>query len=105
MNRRLPPLTLQQAAEQSPTLASLVARAQDTDHRLRAIMELISPELRDAVQAGPANDKDWCLLVNGSAAAAKLRQLLPTLQARLKSAGWEVVTIRIKVRAAPSRSV
>ncbi len=68
-------------------------------------MELISPELRAAVQAGPANDKDWCLLVNGSAAAAKLRQLLPSLQARLKSAGWEVATIRIKVRAATSHSL
>jgi hypothetical protein len=37
------------------------------------------------------------LLVNGSAAAAKLRQLAPMLQARLKSRGWDVSTIRIKV--------
>ena len=67
-------------------------------------MELISPELRAAVQAGPANDKDWCLLVNGSAAAAKLRQLLPALLAKLNSGGWDVASIRVKVRTATPRA-
>lgn len=105
MSLRPASLTLQQAAEQSTTLAGLVARAQDSEYRLRTIMELIPPELRAAVRAGPAGDKDWCLLVNGSAAAAKLRQLQPTLQARLKSAGWEIATIRIKVLAATSHSL
>jgi hypothetical protein len=38
------------------------------------------------------------MLVSGSAAAAKLRQLAPTLQARLKARGWNVATLRIKVQ-------
>lgn len=104
MNRRLAPFTLQQAVEQSPTLAGLAAQARDTTERLRALEELIPGELRGAIQAGPVNEKDWCLLVRSSAAAAKLRQLLPVLQARLKAKGWEVSTIRLKVqmsRAAP----
>ena len=97
MNRRLHPLTLQQAAEDSPTLASLMARARDASERLQAIQELIPPEMRSAVQAGPVDGNSWCLLVRGSAAAAKLRQLVPALQARLKSKGWADVTLRLKV--------
>jgi len=98
MNRRLAPFTLQQAVEQSPTLASLAAMTRDTNERLKALESLIPVELRDAIQAGPVGEHDWCLLVRGSAAAAKLRQLLPTLQTRLKARGWEISTIRIKVQ-------
>ena len=100
MNRRsVPPFTLQQAAEGSPTLASLIARARDAGERLRAVEGLIPPAMRPAVQAGPAEGDVWCLLVNGSAAAAKLRQLTPLLKVRLRNKGWEVSNIRIKVRA------
>ncbi|RYF75132.1 MAG: hypothetical protein EOO22_05485 [Comamonadaceae bacterium] len=99
MIRRPPSVTLQQAVEQSPTLASLATRSADTQNRLRSIQSLIPPELRPAVQAGPVGEKDWCLLVEGSAAAAKLRQLLPSLQARLRMKGWEVCAIRLKVRS------
>lgn len=63
------------------------------------MQELIPPELRPAVQAGPVEGGTWCLLVQGSAAAAKLRQLVPLLQTRLKSRGWDDVTLRIKVLA------
>jgi hypothetical protein len=100
MNRRSHhPVTLQQAAEDSPTLAGLMARARDAEERLQAIRDLIPPELRAAVQAGPAEDGSWCLLVQGSAAAAKLRQLVPALQARLKSRGWGETSLRLKVLA------
>jgi hypothetical protein len=46
----------------------------------------------------------WCLLVTGNAAAAKLRQLLPALQAHLRSRGWEVNSIRLKVQITQKRS-
>ena len=50
MNRRsTPPFTLQQAAEDSPTLASLIARARDAGDRLRAVEELIPPLMRPAI--------------------------------------------------------
>ena len=99
MNRRFNPVSLQQAAQDSPTLASLAARARDASERLQAVEELIPPEMRAAVQAGPVEGGTWCLLVQGSAAAAKLRQLIPMLQTRLKARGWDEVTLRIKVLA------
>jgi hypothetical protein len=38
--------------------------------------------------------------VDSSAAAAKLRQVLPALQAHLCGRGWEVNSIRLKVQLA-----
>ena len=98
VNRRLQSITLQQAADGSSTLAGLLARARDASDRLKAIEELIPAELRRSVRAGPAEGDVWCLLVQGSAAAAKLRQLMPRLVTRLKSRGWDVASIRLKVQ-------
>jgi len=95
--RTPPPISLQDAAEGSPTLGSLMARARDAAERLKAVEGLIPPAMRSAIQAGPAEGDVWCLLVKGSAAAAKLRQLSPMLVTRLKNRGWDVATIRIKV--------
>jgi ethanolamine ammonia-lyase small subunit len=54
--------------------------------------------LRAGIQAGPIEDGAWCLLVSSNAVAAKLRQLLPALQAHLNSKGLGVASIRIKVQ-------
>jgi hypothetical protein len=97
--RRFHPVTLQQAAEESPTLAALAQRARESSERLQAVQSLIPPALRPAVKAGPIEGAQWCLLVQGNAAAAKLRQLLPMLTGRLKEQGWAVETIRLKVQA------
>jgi hypothetical protein len=99
IHRRFKPQTVQQAADGSATLAGLLARARDAGERLRAIETLIPIEMRPAVKAGPAEEDVWCLLVQGSAAAAKLRQLAPALVARLNAKGWKVASIRIKVQA------
>jgi len=99
MNSRYNAISLQQASEDSPALAGLLARARDSAERLAAVQHLIPAEMRPSVQAGPAEGDVWCLLVTGSAAAAKLRQLLPALLARLRTQGWEVSTIRLKVQA------
>ena len=58
---------------------------------------LIPPAMRAAIQAGPIEGGSWCLLVRGNAAAAKLRQLLPALAAGLRSKGYAVDSIRLKV--------
>ncbi len=91
-------VSLQQAAQESPTLARLSELARESGQRLEAIQGLIPEALRAAVQPGPIDGETWCLLVHGNAAAAKLRQLLPSLQSRLRSQGWEVNAIRLKVR-------
>ena len=98
MNRRLHPVTLMQAAEDSPTLARLAELARESGERLKAIEILIPDALRSAVKAGPIDGANWCLLVGSNAAAAKLRQLLPALQSRLRDRGWQVNSIRLKVQ-------
>ncbi len=97
--RRFHPVTLQQAAEESPTLAALASLARESGERLQAVQGLIPPALRPAVQAGPIEGTEWCLVVKGNAAAAKLRQLLPMLAGRLRAKGWPVEVIRLKVQA------
>jgi hypothetical protein len=97
--RRLHPVTLQQAAEDSPTLARLAQLARESAERLAAVESLIPHSLRGAVRAGPIDGSDWCLLVNSSAAAAKLRQLLPALLNCLCDRGWQITSIRLKVQA------
>lgn len=97
-HRRLSqPLTVQQAVGNSPTLARLAELIQDSNNRLKAIESLLPGNLRAAVKAGPIDGDSWCLLVNGNAAAAKLRQLVPLLQAALQRQGWRVSSIRLKI--------
>jgi hypothetical protein len=97
-NRRLHPVTLQQAADASPTLARLAQLARDSGERLEAVELLIPAPLRSAVRPGPIDGPVWCLLVDSNAAAAKLRQVVPALLNHLRDRGWEVNSIRLKVQ-------
>ena len=90
-------LSVLQAAEASPQLATLAARAEASTQRLAAVRPLLPGTLASQVEAGPLEGGDWCLLVKSSAAAAKLRQMLPTLQAHLSQRGMAVEVIRLKV--------
>jgi hypothetical protein len=98
--RRLHPVSLQQAAEDSPTLARLAQLARESGERLAAVESLIPLSLHSAVRPGPIEGPAWCLLVDSSAAAAKLRQLVPALLNRLRDRGWQVTSIRLKVQVA-----
>ena len=51
------------------------------------------------MRPGPIDDAGWSLLVPSGAAASKLRQLLPELQAALKAEGWPQTPLRIRVHA------
>jgi hypothetical protein len=97
MNRRHQAIPLHEAAEASPTLGRLAQLARESGERLKAIQSLIPAPLRSSVRPGPIEGTTWCLLVEGNAAAAKLRQLLPLLQQKLISRGWEVTAIRLRV--------
>jgi hypothetical protein len=90
-------LSLQQAAEASPSLSRLAALVRETGECLRIVEPVLPPGLRAAVKAGPLEEGTWCLLVSSNAVAAKLRQLLPALQEQLRRQGRHVTTIRIKV--------
>jgi hypothetical protein len=97
MRRHNQAQSLLQAAQDSPTLAQLTSLMQESTRRLRSLDSLIPPNLRTALQAGPIEGSDWCILVSSNAAAAKLRQMVPAMQAHLKSKGHDVQTIRLKV--------
>ena len=97
MRRHNQAQSLLQAAQESPTLAQLTLLMRESTQRLRALDALIPPALRTALQAGPIEGTTWCLLVSNNAAAAKLRQMLPALQAHLQSKGFEIQSIRLKV--------
>lgn len=103
MDRRAHSFTLQQATEASPTLARLAELSRDSVARLKAVSTLIPASMRPAITAGPIDGSVWCLLVDNNAIAAKLRQLLPALQAHLRSKGWDITSIRLKVRDARTR--
>jgi hypothetical protein len=107
MNPRHHPLTLLQASQDSPMLARLIDLNRDSVARLKAIESLLPAPLRPAVKAGPIEGTVWCLLLDNNAAAAKIRQLVPALEAHLRSKGWELGSIRIKVRvtARPQQGV
>jgi hypothetical protein len=98
MNRRHHSVTLLQASQGSPTLARLTELSRDSVARLKAIELLIPASLRTAVKAGPIEGPVWCLILDSNAAAAKIRQILPTLESHLRVNGWEVNSIRLKVQ-------
>ena len=91
-------VTLQQASQDSPVLMRLTELARDSVARLAAIQSLIPAPLRSSIKAGPIEGVTWCLLLDNNAAAAKIRQLLPALQAHLRTKGWAVDSIRLKVQ-------
>lgn len=96
--RRHHAISLQQASHEAPELTQLLRQTQEAQQRLRCIRPLIPENLRAAVQAGPIEDaQHWCLLVSSHAAAAKLRQLLPAFAAHLRTKGWQVEHIRLRV--------
>ncbi len=77
-------------------LARLGERLDGSRRRLRVIEGALPGTLLASIQPGPLDDDGWSLLVANAAVAAKLRQLLPRLEALLAQAGLPG-RIRIKL--------
>jgi hypothetical protein len=90
--------SLQEAVGAAPGLAELQARVRASQRCLERVQQVMPHALRSQVAAGPLQDSEWCLLVRSSAAAAKLRQLLPAMREALHESGAQVSAIRIKVQ-------
>ena len=103
MNRRQHSITLMQATQESPTLARLTQLSTESLARLKAIQPLIPTALQASVKAGPIDGPVWCLILDNTATAAKIRQLLPAIQSLLRVEGWEVNLIRLKVQISANR--
>ncbi|MBF6630079.1 MAG: hypothetical protein ITG01_02860 [Comamonas sp.] len=99
-SRRHFAISLEQAAQSSPMLSKLVGQARESNARMKAIEPLLPLGLRQSIQAGPIEGETWCLIVKHTAAAAKLRYLLPSLEAHLRTKGWNVARIRLKILSA-----
>ncbi len=90
--------SLQQAFQANPELARVAARIRQSQRMLEIIRPLLQPGLRAQVQAGPVEDDCWCLLVGNPAMGVKIRQLTPALLAALRTGGYAIERLRIKVR-------
>ena len=93
-------LPLSTALGRSEPLAALLKRLRESQARFAAIKPLLPEALRAAVNPGPLDDSAWVLLAANASAAAKLRQMVPALQAALLAAGWAGPDIKVKVSAA-----
>lgn len=85
------------ALRNSEPLSSLMQRLRASQARFAAIENLLPPALRPHVRAGALDDSTWTLLADNAAAAARLRQLAPELQAALDTAGLGTPPLRTKV--------
>ncbi len=86
-----------QALAGSESLALLTRRVRESQDRLFAISPLLPPAMRASVRAGPIDETGWTLLASSNAVAAKLRQMLPALEAHLRTCGWNGPPLRVKL--------
>lgn len=85
------------ALAHSEPLVMLTRRIRDSQARLAAISALLPEGLRAQVRAGPIDEAGWTLLTANSAVSAKLRQLVPALEAHLRTQGWDGPPVRVKL--------
>ena len=90
------PLPVAQALRAHQSLVRLGERLEGSQRRLRTIAPALPGGLIASIQAGPLDEDGWSLLVANAAVAAKLRHLLPRLEALLAQAGMPE-RIRVKL--------
>lgn len=81
----------------SEPLARLAERLHASQRRLDCIGPLLPADLAAQLRSGPIDADGWTLLAASPAVAAKLRQLVPRLQAALVEGGFTEMPIRVKV--------
>ena len=101
MRKPLPPtaaMPIAEALRASAPLGRLAERLRLSNALFAAVVPLLPAGLAAYVSAGPVDDEGWSLLCANAAVAAKLRQLVPHLEQRLREVGLAVAAIRIKVQ-------
>ncbi len=93
------PTALSNALGGSEPLAALLARLRESERRWGLVKATLPQDLAQAVRPGPWGEEAWVLLADHAAAAAKLRQCLPSLEAELlQHVGVAGPPIKVKVR-------
>jgi hypothetical protein len=87
-----------EALRASAPLGRLTERLRRSNELFAAVAPELPPGLAPHVAAGPVDEDGWSLLCANAAVAAKLRQLVPRLERRLRDAGRPVAAIRFKVQ-------
>ena len=105
--RRVPPtvpdsLAVRDALDRCEPLRHLQQRLAHSQRCLDAVRSVLPPELIPLTSAGPCDESGWTLLAAHTAAAAKLRQLRPRMEACLQERGWQVISIRIRIQPGKS---
>ena len=88
---------IDQAMAGSEPWVALTQRLRASQARLDAVLPLLAPAMRACVKAGPIDDAGWTLLATNSAVSAKLRQMLPALEAHLRASGMASPALRVKM--------
>lgn len=83
--------------DSSEALHALLGKVRLSQSRLETVKQLVPVTLRPSLRAGSADEGQWTLLVNSPAVAAKLRQLLPSLNQALRQKEQVDVEVRIKI--------
>jgi hypothetical protein len=91
-------MPIAEALRASAPLGRLAERLRRSNALFAAIAPVVPPGLAAWVSAGPIDDEGWSLLCANAAVAAKLRQLVPHLEERLREVGEPVAAIRVKVQ-------
>ena len=92
-------VSVERAVQESGSLAQLSALSRESQLRLQSLQRVLPPLLWAQLSAGPIEADTWCVLVSNNAVAAKIRQWVPAMAAHLRTRGWAVETIRVKVRS------
>jgi hypothetical protein len=81
-------IAIDDALRGSGPLARLRERVDGSNRRFASIRELLPDTLRTSISPGPLDQETWTLVAAHAAAAAKLRQLVPTIERRLAESGF-----------------
>ena len=94
-----PALPLADALQASEPLARLAERLRESKRRFDCIAPVLPNGLAAHAQPGPVDAHGWTVLAANAAVAAKLRQLVPLLAARLVEHKFDDLPLRVKVQS------
>jgi hypothetical protein len=87
-----------EALRASAPLGRLAERLRLSNALYAAVAPLLPAGLAAHVSAGPVDEEGWSLLCANASVAAKLRQLVPLLEQRLRESALAVAAVRVKVQ-------